>query len=585
MQLLTEQARRLSEERESIAALSSTATWLVSYKWTLSPKPDYDLCVEAALDINGVTRLVRLVYPTLFPSVPAYVTPVDATERWSREHQYGRNGAFCLEYGADSWTPSISGAQVLQSCADLLLSETEMSNSEPVESRHEVTTGQELRFSRSRFVLTTNFLSFVNHLADGQLSKFAAASRTLDGITVAFPTEAGIGSNQTFDDVPKSMSERVYRNWIREGFFIAQPVHLPETLDYSALKEVLQKQASWPLAEPVIHSIFIGVRDQESKIRIFSAFQHEGEDILIEYGVIDASAADASRLPDEFVGLKTKTVAILGLGSVGSKIAVSLARSGVENFFLVDDDIFMPANLVRNQLDWMAVGFAKVKAVEEEIKKVSPQTVVRTRTQRLAGQENSEIEAATFEKIGAADLVIDATANPRVWIVAAAVCHRTKTPLIWGELFAGGIGALMARAVPGVDAPPNAVREAVHAYLATLPPAPFMKAQGYDAMADGTPLLASDADVSLVAASMTQFALDVMNRGSEPTFPHPAYLMGYKKDWAFRAPFDTHPIDCVYLVWDQPKSDWETEPGQLEFIKEVFRNAQIIDFPKPDSPA
>ncbi len=59
---------------------------------------------------------------------------------------------------------------------------------------------------------------------------------------------------------------------------------------------------------------------------------------------------DAQRLPNQFSSIGKEWVAIVGIGSVGSKIAVSLARSGVRNFVLVDDDILAPQNLVRHQL-------------------------------------------------------------------------------------------------------------------------------------------------------------------------------------------------------------------------------------------
>jgi tRNA A37 threonylcarbamoyladenosine dehydratase len=39
-----------------------------------------------------------------------------------------------------------------------------------------------------------------------------------------------------------------------------------------------------------------------------------------------------------------------------------LARSGISNFVLVDSDIFLSENLVRNDLDWRDVGSDKVNA-------------------------------------------------------------------------------------------------------------------------------------------------------------------------------------------------------------------------------
>lgn len=56
--------------------------------------------------------------------------------------------------------------------------------------------------------------------------------------------------------------------------------------------------------------------------------------------------------------------------------------------------------------------------------------------------------------------------------------------------------------------------------------------------------MASDADVSALAASMTQFTLDVLCNGAESAYPVAAYLLGFRKFWVFRQPFDVFPIDC-----------------------------------------
>jgi len=65
---------------------------------------------------------------------------------------------------------------------------------------------------------------------------------------------------------------------------------------------------------------------------------------------------DGDRRPAARAALSSKRVAVVGCGSAGSKIAASLARSGVRAFTLVDEDVFFPGNLVRNELDWRAVG-------------------------------------------------------------------------------------------------------------------------------------------------------------------------------------------------------------------------------------
>src|SRR5690606_2784507 len=51
-----------------------------------------------------------------------------------------------------------------------------------------------------------------------------------------------------------------------------------------------------------------------------------------------------------------KSVAIVGAGSIGSKMAETLARSGVSKFVLADGDVLLPDNLERHALYWSEVG-------------------------------------------------------------------------------------------------------------------------------------------------------------------------------------------------------------------------------------
>ncbi|MCG5486834.1 MAG: ThiF family adenylyltransferase [Sinorhizobium meliloti] len=50
-----------------------------------------------------------------------------------------------------------------------------------------------------------------------------------------------------------------------------------------------------------------------------------------------------------------KKVAIVGAGSVGSKVAEMLLRSGIDTLRIFDGDVFLPGNLERHVLDWREV--------------------------------------------------------------------------------------------------------------------------------------------------------------------------------------------------------------------------------------
>ena len=86
---------------------------------------------------------------------------------------------------------------------------------------------------------------------------------------------------------------------------------------------------------------------------------------------------------DNLALLAQKRVAVIGLGSGGSFVALSLAMSGVGHFVLIDPDVLETGNVVRHAADLRDVGKPKVEAVAELIRLRSPNAVVETHIGRI----------------------------------------------------------------------------------------------------------------------------------------------------------------------------------------------------------
>jgi sulfur-carrier protein adenylyltransferase/sulfurtransferase len=186
--------------------------------------------------------------------------------------------------------------------------------------------------------------------------------------------------------------------------------------------------------------------------------------------------------------------------------------------------------------------------------------------------------ATILNDLSTCDLLIDATANPEVFLRMAAIAKAGNKPLCWGEVFAGGYGGLIARARPDLDPNPLAVRAAIHAFLATLPPAPFKQAEGYNVESD-QPLIAHDCDVGQIATSLTRVAIDCALHSNPSQFPFAAYLVGMRKEWIFEQPFDTRPIDVKGDGWNELASPVKEEDrlAALKGLMELYegtRNAE-----------
>jgi hypothetical protein len=288
----------------------------------------------------------------------------------------------------------------------------------------------------------------------------------------------------------------------------------------------------------------------------------------------------ADRLPAEHGELKKSRIGIVGLGSIGSKVALSLARSGVRRFLLVDDDLLLPENICRNELSWAGVGIHKAEAVREALSLIAPDLEIEVRIHRVAGQESAVAAAASLKDLAACDLLVDATATAEVFLRLAAVARMAKRPVCWGEVFAGGLGGLIARARPGIDPNPVAVRNAILSYLETQAPAPYRQVGGYD-IEGQVPVIATDSDVTLIAGSLSRFVLDTLLRAKESQYPYSAYLFGFRNEWIFSQPYDTQPIAVSGPGWDDGPSASDEE--RLNAVKVLLKLAAERQDDHPDS--
>lgn len=86
---------------------------------------------------------------------------------------------------------------------------------------------------------------------------------------------------------------------------------------------------------------------------------------------------------DNLKRLAQKRVAVVGLGSGGGQVALSLAMSGVGRFVLIDDDALEATNIPRHVADRRYLGQPKAAAVADLIQHRNPQAQVEVRVGRV----------------------------------------------------------------------------------------------------------------------------------------------------------------------------------------------------------
>ena len=120
---------------------------------------------------------------------------------------------------------------------------------------------------------------------------------------------------------------------------------------------------------------------------------------------------------EKFNILKSKRVAIFGLGGVGGSAVEALARSGIENFDLIDADTVSLTNLNRQVIALLDnVGKDKVEVTKERILSINKEANVKTHKCFFLPDNSNEFDFSKY------DYVIDAvdTVTAKIEIIRKA---------------------------------------------------------------------------------------------------------------------------------------------------------------------
>ena len=433
--------------------------------------------------------------------------------------------------------------------------------------------GQEFRWKKSRLLIPSDIGSLLDSLAPEAGVRAEIRWIYHSNSSLAFIEKVALpdGSEWKPHDFPKL--GRIYRGFMTRVSAAEYRAIVDDAEGALAADRRDRIAAEMSLAD-YADKEFILVTDGAQVILIWQFLASKPGMHFFEPLNIDGNGV--ARLPAAYGTLAGKKVAIVGCGSAGSKIAASLARGGVGSFFLVDDDLYLRDNQVRNDLDWRNVGEHKVDGVSRRIRSINPGAKVEVSRIRVSGQESAASAASALERVAACDLIVDATADPNAFNLLASVSVTAKKPMVWLEVFAGGIGGLVARHLPGVDETPQVMRNAYNNWCRNQAVPWVGAAQGdYAAQeVDGPVLVADDADVSVIAAHAARMAADALVAGGG--FPHSMYVVSLRAGWIFDQPFEAHPIDAEKAA-EEPEAEvdpTEREQGVKFLLEEIFAKVE-----------
>jgi len=147
--------------------------------------------------------------------------------------------------------------------------------------------------------------------------------------------------------------------------------------------------------------------------------------------------------------LAHKEVTLVGLGSLGSLVATSIAQEGVRKINLIDYDIFEPANSIRHQGEQHMFSYPKVDVVKERILSLMPTTHVNVEYIGIGGHRSTEQLTKLNQILNRSDLIIETTGSHKVSHYLNRYCLSENIPLIIGSVTNGAWSCEVVRIIPG----------------------------------------------------------------------------------------------------------------------------------------
>lgn len=131
--------------------------------------------------------------------------------------------------------------------------------------------------------------------------------------------------------------------------------------------------------------------------------------------------------------LQNKAIAVVGIGAIGSKVSIELARNQCAELMLIDHDEVDPGNTVRWELGTSAWSKRKAESITTHIQTEYPLcrcNAIDAQIGEAAKESDSSRTGAVLDAIKRCDIVIDASASFGVQSYLHRLCTELSKPMI-----------------------------------------------------------------------------------------------------------------------------------------------------------
>lgn len=552
----------LVREYRAVSVLAKES-WLRDLKFSLTPAGLINL--RGTITCYFENYRFELIYPVDYPTGCPEPYPQDRTQRWSK-HQW-RSGMLCTEYGQDNWSSQFTGADVIRSLYSLLLIEKTPQRGfrprGPVLSRHASTDMPDLALSRGTFLIPPDLFSKIGGAKNGDF----ICRLYLDGDRIrVLPFSVTVGGEEMNKwPIPEGLSPTKQFYVEQKGIWFVMPgdVSSHDFARFNSIEDLEQFMRATRLTQSDLACRLKQLAGARSKLPMPVALLKPNSYIvcflvdtdsnrvhLLKPLSYDPAHADKRRPGSQTLRekLRLARVCIVGLGSLGSKVAVSLARLGVGTFSLIEGEIVEWENVSRHEATGVDVGRGKAEFIRERILEINPDAQVAIEPVQFGSVLAPEIYNRIRGQIENVTLLVDCTADSHVGRLVNNICYLNGVSTLHPQVYAGGVGGQIIRVIPGLTGCLECLSKLLSEFLKNKPEAPHRDAATYegDPVEQSSPIPGSDDECWLIASMAAKLAKDTIINVDTKSFvvPHHLYLVGFNAGWIFEEPFHVIPIEA-----------------------------------------
>jgi molybdopterin/thiamine biosynthesis adenylyltransferase/ubiquitin-protein ligase len=415
------------------------------------------IIIETELPFRGRTIPVTVSFPYDYPDfAPLVYGPVGLLDR----HQNIRAGNFCLlDVPGRDWLPHHSAAQLVDEDLRWLLEDTERGPGAIAKGEAPIAEPYTAWFSyvaNRIFLVPEPFWDLELDRTGGKLT----IAEAKDGGLLLLADAEGIGIAP--DTIARYLAPRNPK--VGRWLAIERPPTLPvasadafiaeiRTADPEAANRLNRVTGSRRLVTEWLALTFLEegpTRGRRRRAWVLVHVASHGPSGGPSISFIEANAftnAERQRRIPEMWGLNEVSLLVVGAGSLGAPIALELAKAGVQNLYVIDDDTYDVNNAVRHILPVRFAGKNKAESTAVMCRDLNPFVSVTGHNLKVGGF--SAEAASVHELIKNTDMTIDTTGDLQVSRVLQRRCSQYGRVLVVASLTAGAYGGDVAVLRPG----------------------------------------------------------------------------------------------------------------------------------------